>query len=199
MCPRIDRLMLLAGLVLAAAARAADPVLGPTFPIAEPDAAAEIKEKAAKADWQKWMQLHPDKVKAFFSAELPRATRTQVRMFDPTYELPAAMVDRDGKVLFPKGYKINVYQTLHLAGRYIVINGRDSDYQWLREVAKPTAADKVLLAGGNVVAERLRTHLPLYLLDQRFIQRFGLQAVPAVVQQRGDQLQITEYAVKSDG
>ena len=175
----------------------ANSVLGPAFPIAEPDTAEEIRQKAAAFNWHQWMSRQPAQFAAFRSAPLSRASRNVSRLFDPTYLLPQEIVDQHGRVLYPKGYAINVYQTLHLPGRYIVIGDRAGDYRWLREVAKPGAADKVLLAGGNVFEEREKTHLELFLLDQRFIERFGLRAVPSIVSQEGDQLRITEYLVKA--
>lgn len=193
------QLRLVAACTLAAAATLAraEAILGPTFPIAEPDTGDEIRQKATAFDWHKWMNKQPEKFGAFESAALPRATSNSTRLFDPTYLLPREIVGRDGRVLYPKGYPVNVYKTLHVPGRYIVIGGRESDYKWLREVAKPVPGDKVLLAGANVFEQRQQTHLELFLLDQRFIERFGLRAVPAIVQREGELLRVTEYAVKT--
>jgi len=195
------RRLALLGISLAALAGAAhaEVVLGPTYPIVEPDTMSEIHDKAAAFDWHQWMTRDPEKFAAFQSAPLPRATRNSTRLFDPTYALPQDIVGQDGRVLYPKGYLVNVYKTLHVPNRYIVIQGRDSDYRWLRDVAKPMPGDKVLLAGGNVLDERQRMHLELFMLDQRFIERFGLRSVPAIAQQEGEMLRVTEYFVRTEG
>lgn len=191
------------GLALAAlvatSAQAGQSIIGPTFPIAEPDTRAEIKNKAAGVDWHAWAMRSPDKYAAFKTAALPRAGVNRSYLFDPTYPLPKALLDRNGAVLYPTGYPINVYKTLQMPGRMIVIGPSDGDYNWLMTVAKPTRADKVLLANGNVFDERVKRKSPLFLLDNRFIERFGLHAVPAIVTQEGDKLRVTEYAVKEKG
>ena len=171
-------------------------ILGPTYPIVEPDTAEEIRQKASAFNWQAWMTRDKSKFSAFQSAVLPVAKKNASRLFDPTYALPRDLISPDGRLLFPKGFKVNVYKALHIPGRYIVVQATDEDYKWLMEVAKPTAADKVLLASGNVYLERQKTHLPLLLLDDRFIERFGLKSAPAIVSQEGDQLRINEFLVK---
>jgi conjugal transfer pilus assembly protein TraW len=187
------------GAAVAAGAHAGQSIIGPTFPIAEPDTRAEIKAKAASVDWHAWAMRSPDKYAAFNAAKLPRAGKDGTYLFDPTYPLPQALLDRNGQVLYPAGYLINVYRTLKMPGRMIVIGPSDADYAWLMSVAKPTRVDKVLLANGNVFDERVKRHAPLFLLDQRFIERFGLRTVPSIVTQEGEKLRVTEYLVKEKG
>lgn len=175
---------------------AATAVIGQTFPIAEPDTLSEIETRAAKVDWDGVRAQMLKRASAFMSASLPATEHEAERRFDPTYVLPRDITDASGKVLFAAGTKVNVYQRVKDSARNIVIADVPQQYQWLRDVVKPTPADRVLLAGGNVLAARQRTHLNLYLLDQRFIERFGLQHVPSIVQQEGTMLKVHEYVVR---
>lgn len=170
-------------------------VLGQTYPIAEPDTLEEIKRQAASKDWQSWMKREPANYGAFASVALPRAQQAESRLFDPTYTLPEDIKDQQGKVLFPKGITVNVYDRIKVPGRYIVIGPEPENFVWLREVAKPVSGDKVLVAGGNVLTLRQTMGVPLYQLDDRFIERFGLRRVPAIVRQEGNKLRINEYAL----
>ncbi len=179
------------------AAQASAVVIGPTYPISEPDVLSVIKQRAAALDWKHYLETHPQQFKGTESVNVARATRTQGRTFDPTYAIPADILDRDGKVLYAVGTRVNVLDRVHLPGRYIVISA--DDYDWLRDVGKPQPGDKVLLADGSALAERLRTHWPLYQLSARFVDRFGIQAIPCIVQQRGTLLQINEYKVEHHG
>lgn len=181
--------------LLAAAHASAGPTLGPTYPIAEPDTLEEIKRGAATKDWQSWMRKSPTDYTAFQSARLPHAKRHVVRMFDPTYVLPNDIADENGKLIAAKGTRINVYTKLKMRGRMIVIGNTDAHFKWLTDVAKPTSDDKVLLANGNVLTARRNRQVLVYLLDERFIERFGLKAVPSIVTQEGLQLRVEEYAV----
>lgn len=190
--------LVIAALMLATPQAHAAPtstVLGQTFPIAEPDTLAEIKQAAASRDWKSWMRRKPADYSAFKSAHLPVAKADASRLFDPTYSLPFDIRDDKGKMLFPKGTKVNVYDKLKVPGRYIVIAPQESHYRWLEEVVKPSNQDKILLANGNVLTTRQKTGLNVFQLDDRFIERFGLQAVPAVVQQEGNRLRVKEYAL----
>lgn len=195
--PSLNRTLLaLASLALAGTAYAAKiEVLGPTYPIVEVDTSQELRQKAAAIDWKKYMMRDPKTWSAFQSVSLPKATADASRLFDPTYHIPRAIYGPDGKVLYPKGYAVNVYSTIHIPGRYIVVDGSKAEYEWLDKVAKPTEHDKILLAGGNVLQQRVQTHRKLFLLDDRFIERFGLQRVPAIVQQEGTMLRVTEFFV----
>jgi len=181
---------------LLAGAAQAHVIIGQTFPIAEPDTLTEIQERAAKVDWNAWRQKAGAKSKAFFSVILPLAQADADRLFDPTYTLTRDIADANGKVLFAKGTQVNVFRRFKDPRRYIVIADQESHYRWLKEVAKPTDNDLVLLANGNVYEARMRTKIELYLLDDRFVERFGLQHVPSVVQQEGTMLRVREYAVR---
>lgn len=169
--------------------------VGKVYPIAEPDTMEEIKSRAAAVDWRAWMRKTPTNYGAFDSVSLPRATETRSRLFDPTYFLPDDIRDANGKLIAAKGMPINVLQRIKLPNRYIVISDTPEDLRWLREVAKPVSGDKILLAGGNVYTTRQSSGLSVFMLDSRFIERFGLQAVPSIVKQEGVQLRVDEYAI----
>ncbi len=169
--------------------------IGQTFPIAEPDVLEEIKQKAAATDWRRWMRKAPADYGAFKSVELPHATKNESRLFDPSYAIPFDIPDDKGKLLYPKGYRINIYDRIRVPGRYIVIGPSAAHLRWLDEVAKPSERDKVLIAGGNALLVRQSTGRTVYVLEERFVERFGLKAVPAIVKQEGNQLRIEEYAV----
>jgi len=185
-------------LLVSAAALAGKPVfVGNTYPIAEPDVLAEIQQQAATKDWKKWMRRAPADYSAFSSMPLPRATRSQSYLFDPTYTLPHDIKDATGKILFPAGMRVNVYERIKAPGRYIVIGPEPQDFAWLAEVAKPGPRDKVLLAGGNTLNVRQQRGVKVFQLDERFIERFGLRAVPSIVQQEGKQLRVSEYLLEA--
>lgn len=187
-------------LIWSLAASAGAPLtLGPTYPIAEPDTLAEIEQRAARIDMEAMSKRKPlDQYSAFQSVGLPLARQSAERMFDPTYTLPQAIVDASGKVIYPVGTKINVYARMTMPGRVVVIAPHAAHYRWLRDVVKPTAADVVLLAGGNPYQVRSAENLPVQILDERMVERFGLRAVPSVVTQQGVMLKVTEHAISLD-
>lgn len=171
-------------------------VLGPTYEIVEPDTLEEIRTRAAKVNWAAEMnKKDPADYSAFRGAPLPIASKYEERFFDPTYVLPYDLRDADGKLLHPQGTRVNVYERLTLPGRYIVIDGSPTHLKWLEEVARPTSGDRILVANGSVYGLRARKDHTFYVLDPRGIERFGLKAVPSIVEQVGTQLKITEFVV----
>lgn len=181
-------------------ASAAEPLsLGQTFPIAEPDALAEIQQRAANIDMEAQLKRKPlEQYSAFQSVALPFAKKNGERIFDPTYTLPQAIVDEKGKEIYPVGTRINVYARMTMPGRVVVIAPESAHYRWLREVVKPTASDVVLLAGGNPYLVRKAESLPVHILDERMVERFGLETVPSVVSQQGVMLKVAEHAIPLD-
>jgi len=170
--------------------------IGPTYDIVEPDTLAEIKKRAGEVDWQAWMSKRaPEDFSAFQSVPLPFAKEDRSRLFDPTYTLPRDIVDGRGGVLWPAGTQINVYERISTTARTIVIGDDPAHFEWLRDVAQPGAGDRVYLAGGNVLVQMRARERRFYLLEDRVIERFGLRAVPAIVQQEGNQLRVSEYAL----
>lgn len=176
--------------------------LGPTFEIVEPDMRDEIRARAAAAQqkFERVVKSRPlDSYSGFQSVALPLAERTRTRSVDPTYTLPRDIVAADGQVLFAKGTQVNVYDRITMPGRFIVIGPYPSHYEWLKSTAKPGDADIVLLAGGNVAQVRRDQQIRVYLLDERGVERLGLEAIPSIVQQSGRMLEVTEYAVNDAG
>lgn len=175
-------------------------VIGPTYPIAEPDLLQEIRQRAASTDWNALVHRHdPSTFTGFQTASLPAATQDASFLFDPTYTLPQDVKDSRGTVIYPAGTTINVYERRAFSGRTIVIAATSEHLRWLDDVARPTAADKVLIAGTNMLdARTIAGARRIYALDPRIVERFGLRAVPSIVQQEGNRLRVREYALRRD-
>lgn len=184
-------------LVLSGSAAAAESVVvGQTYPIAEPDTLEEIQTVATGTDWQRWMRKTPKDYSAFDSITLPRNREAGSSLFDPTYTLPEDLVNERGEVLVARGTRVNALEQIRLPGRYIVIGPTTEDYRWLDEVARPGSRDKVLIASGNVLSEREAMGRPLYALDARFAERFGIEGIPSIVQQEGSLLKVDRYVLR---
>jgi conjugal transfer pilus assembly protein TraW len=190
---RLALLLLLAG---PAGAAVDAVVIGQTYPIAEADTLEEIAVAAAHTDWQRWMRKAPKDYSAFDSVALPRNREAGASLFDPTYTLPEDLVNERGEVLVARGTRVNALARIRLPGRYIVIGPTVEDYRWLDEVARPGSRDKVLIASGNVLTEREATGRPLYALDTRFVERFGLEGTPSIVRQEGTLLRVERHVLR---
>jgi len=191
---------LLAGaLLLAATARGATSTIGRTWPIAEPDALAEIEARAAR---------QPSSMAAEFGARpgwsalkgarLGTAQANRVRSVVPFYTLDFDLRLPGGKVLYPKGYTFNPLTYVSLPQRLIVVH--PADVAWAARTAALT--DWILLTAGgprdeDALSMGERLGRPVFILEERVKQRLGLTVAPVIVRQVGTHLELTEVKLAS--
>lgn len=187
-------LLLLASVLVAASAHAASSTIGRTWPIAEPDALAEIEARASQLPADLRAQYGPrSSWSAMKAAALTPATRSQVRSVVPFYTLDTEIRLPGGELLYPKGYSFNPLTYVTLPQRLVVVHPRDLG--WALKTARLT--DLILLAAGSArdddaITLSERTGRPIFILEQRIKDRLGLTVAPVIVAQVGTKLDLTE-------
>jgi len=191
-------ILIVAGLfIVIASANAKDlGTFGRTYPIAEKDALTEIEERARQVNWEKVLdkrklenfQGPPDK------ATLPRAQRGQVRQVDMTYTAEIDVPDGKGGILYPKGYTFNPLDFITYPKTIIVINGNDKDQvSWFKDSEYSQLMDVTLMitegAFGVITKKVNRT---VFYATTKIINRFQLAAVPSIIKQKGQYMEVTE-------
>ena len=173
--------------------------IGRTWPIAEPDALAEIEGKVATLPGDMSTAFGPrDKWTALKAAPLGVAGADRVRSVVPFYTLEFDITLPDGKTLYPKGFTCNPLTYVTLPQRLVVVHPRDLG--WALRNAR--ASDFILLSAlgsqnGDAIDLSEKTGRPIYILEERVKQRFGLTVAPVIVEQSGTRLMLTEYGPKS--
>lgn len=191
--------LLLAGAVLVAAgAHAQTSTIGRTWPIAEPDALAEIEAKAATMPADMSAKFGPRASwSAMKAAPLGVALRSVRRSVVPFYTLDNEIRLPDGKLLYPKGYTFNPLAYVTLPQRLVVVHPRDLG--WALGQAKP--ADFILLTadsgrdngqGPDPLTLSERSGRALFILEPRVKERLGLTVAPVIIEQVGQKLELTE-------
>ncbi len=203
-------LVLVTGSMLAVAATlpAAAPIagsaqsrstIGRTWPIAEPDALAEIEAKVATLPSDMSKAFGPrDEWSALKAAPLGVAGADRVRSVVPFYTLDLDITLPGGKTLYPKGFAFNPLTYVKLPQRLVVVHRQDLG--WALRSAR--ASDFILLAAlgaqnGDAIDLSEKTGRPIYILEERVKQRLGLTVAPVIVEQSGTRLVLTEYGPKS--
>lgn len=100
-------LILSASLSFGASAASTSNTIGQVYGIAEPDALAEIEQRVRAVDWSKELNKNRDSWATFQGVPLPVSKKTQTRTHVPFYTSLIDVPDKDGKVLYPKGYTFN--------------------------------------------------------------------------------------------
>ena len=175
--------------------------VGRTWPIAEKDALTEIEAKARQVEWNK--VLERKKVENYQGppdmGRLPRARRDRTFPVDLTYTTSIDVPDGKGGIFYPKGYTFNPLDYVTYPKTLVVINGNDPEQvQWLAASEYAPRLDVMLLITEGrygVVAKRVSR--PVFYADRKIIDRLHLQAVPAIIKQKGRLMEVTEVTVPS--
>jgi len=168
--------------------------VGMTYDISEPDILEEIQTKASKVDWNKAMKRAPSTWSAWSSAKLPAAQKNSERHYKPIYTTEFDVPDKNGTVIYPKGYQFNPLEYVTIPGRIVVISGDESQVDWIKKSKRD--GDIILTAGGDPLKLGKEIGQPVYLLDDKGAERLGVAAVPSMVVQNGQELVVKEIHVK---
>lgn len=176
--------------------------VGPVYSIAEPDMLEEIqsklsqfKESGALKQWQEQAIAKAKKsIEEPKPLGLPRAFAARSWLIDPTYVVPQDMSDGQGHTFAHAGDRINPLQRgVSLRQPLVFLDARDGQQIAMAKTWSSQLPIKVILVAGrwSQASEALGQRV---YFDQRgaLIKRFGIQAVPAVVEQDGDQLRVSE-------
>ena len=175
---------------LALSIHAETQVIGAAYAVAEPDALEEIRKTAGTIPWE--THLSPTLSSAADrSVLLPEATEEATRVFTPDYITPFDVTDKDGNILYRKGFRYNVLEHVRLPMRIVVFRNRQSHLEWVRTNRK--ASDILLLSGPGLNAVINELEPPVYLLSNRISERLGLEKIPCIAEQEHHHFLIREF------
>lgn len=178
---------------------------GTLFPVIEPDVLTMIERKLRAAEAS-------GKIAAM-NKDLARRTTAQVRRpppvkgivtattartwsYDPTITIGDDIRDQKGNLIIPRGRRINPLDTVGLRQSLVFLNGDDPDQlAWaLRSTTQLNA--KLILVGGSPF-DAMKAAQRRFFFDQggQLTSKFGIRAVPAVVEQSGRVLKVSEVVV----
>ena len=190
--------LIITSVFVAATARGETATIGRTWPIAEPDALSEIEARAAQQPPNIAERFGPQQGwSAMQSASLAVARTDRKRTVVPFHTLDFEIRLHDGKLLYPKGYTFNPLAYVTLPQRLVVVHPRD--LSWALARARPI--DWILLAGGthtttDPIALGEKIGRPLFILEERVKERLGLAVAPVIVEQVGQKLELSEFAIE---
>lgn len=192
--------------VCATAAQARDyGQAGATFPIVEPDLLAQIRARLN--------HLEQSGETARLNAELRRRTIARVNRpnpvaglqrasaerhwtFDPTIALDADIADDKGRVILATGTRVNPLDTVPLRQKLVFLDADDpAQLNWALGAFRPAEAKLILVAGAPL--ELMKAKQRRFYFDQggSLVAHFGIRAVPAIVEQQGRRLSISEHPI----
>lgn len=170
-------------------------VLGPSYPIAEPDMLEEIQAKLKSMEKSGRMRQfqqeaiersrqsieRPDPVKDIVKTRQPRTF-----YFDPSWRVPRDIATPDGKVIARAGDLVNPLDYVPLANHLLFFDQGDP-----RQVKKAAqilkrfngAVKPILVAGEPLTLTRQWKQQVYFDQSGHLVRRFGIRQVPALVSQ----------------
>jgi len=179
-------------------------VIGPVYPVIEPDMLraieAKLREKARSGELARLEREGIARAARTLREPRPveglaRATTHRVSYLDPSVRFDRAVRAPDGTRVVPAGARVNPLEYVTLSSALLFFDARDGDQ--VRHAAALRArhpgALKPILVGGSHVALTRAWHTRVYY-DQGgvLVHRLGIRHVPALVTQEGMRLRIEE-------
>lgn len=194
-------------LVVASSAEARDyGQHGTVWPVIEPDLLAQIHARL--------VHLEQTGETAKLNEELKRRTIARVNRpapvagitlastlrhwsFDPTITVDADIKDDKGRTIIARGTRVNPLDTVPLRAPLVFLDGDDArQVDWAIAGYGRTSAKFILVGGAPL--ELMKARQRRFYFDQggKLTAHFAIRAVPAVVEQQGRQLLVTEQPPK---
>ena len=192
---------------------------GDLYPIAEPDILAVIEERARKYDWEPAMKRAQARAAQNLrpTFDLPTSSRNATAFFTPTFTAPHDISspgpDGKGEVLIARaGQSFALLDYTRLQVPVVVFDATDPRQlrmvrQWIQR-PEYKGAD-VFVVGSNAVPRDAKNPVaadlhqllrrPVFPMPRRLAERFGVEAVPAIVEQEGRNLRIRYFDAAAGG
>lgn len=169
-------------------------VIGKTFPISEESAIGEIARRGRTVDPEEVKKkLIADAMNPHLAA-VHAAPTDRTRRVTPEYVAEFDVPDKDGNIIYPAGYKINVLDYVDIPFRIVVILSNQTE--WAKGVVKEN--DVLIVAGDGYQSVRQKMGRKVSVLDEVTKRRLGIEYAPSVISQDGKQLVIQEFDVDLD-
>ena len=158
--------------------------VGPVYAIIE-TSVAEVKKPG---------QRH--RFNTLEALSLPTALAATKQYLDLSYTVARDITDAEGNIIYPEGYRFNPLE--HRRFRtLIVIDGSDeSQVDWadnLEDAADPMT--RIVITKGDIADLSQRFKRRIYRLLPQVAQRFRIENVPTIVQQKGAVLAVNVIPV----
>ena len=153
--------------------------VGPVYPIIEKSAAIS-KNNQAQRD------------KAPTPLMLPAASVETKQFLDLTYMVPWDITDAEGNIVYPKGYRYNPLTNRRFRTMIVIDASKPDQLDWADNVKG--AADpmtRIVITQGDLAAVSRRFNRHVYRLHPQVAQRFGIETVPTIIEQKGAVLAVT--------
>ena len=179
-------------------------VIGPVYPIAEPNLLevilAKLREAESSGALARLQREAQARVRREIEEPIPvagiaKTTRPRTYHFDPSIVVADAIRDADGRGIAAPGTTVNPLDTVALTQPLLFLDARDAaQLARARQLLDERAGRlKLILTGGSYLDLMRRWQRPVFFDQQGSLTaKLGIRQVPALVTQDGRRLRIDE-------
>ena len=183
--------------------------MGETWPVIEPDLLSAIKTKLDQAErtgkLDEMNAQFAEKVKDRVMRPVPvagmsAASETRSWEFDPAIVVENDIRDDKGNLIAVRGQRVNPLAASPLSKKLVFIDGDNpAEVEWAMQHGSDQAS-KIIFVDGSPF-ELMKTHQRRFYFDQEgtLTAHFGIRHTPALVEQSGDVLLVTEHSISRKG
>ena len=199
-------LVLTIALALPTAAQARDyGQQGAVFPVIETDLLSVIQNKLTTMQASGALDRANRELAARTEARVKRppavkgiipASQSRSWIHDPTITVEQDLRDAKGRVVVARGTRVNPLDTVPLRQRLVLLDGDDpAQVAWATGGTTALNAKLILVRGSPFAL--MKAEQRRFYFDQAgtLTRRFGVRAVPAVIEQAGRTLKVSEIAI----
>jgi len=179
-------------------------IVGQTYPILEEDFLLFIQNRLQimkqNGEWQKIETQFRDNVEKHADrpnpvSEISKTTQAETWNFDLSLIVPYDLMDAQGRIFVKAGTSINPLQYRSLSNVLLFFDGDDvKQVAWAKKIdLNFNGKTRLILVKGSITQnEKLFSKAIYFDQSGRLTTRFQIQHVPAIVQQEGSHLKISE-------
>ena len=176
--------------------------LGATTPVIEPDLLAAIEARLLAVQASGKMAAMQKALAARTEAKVKRppavaglsaTTEPRSWSYDPTITVGSDIRDHQGHLIIPAGRRVNPLDTVGLRQSLVFINSDDTpQLRWAMASTTVLNAKIILVGGSPFEVMKVEQRRVYFDQDGKLTAKFGIRHTPAVVEQAGRLLKVTE-------
>lgn len=182
---------------------------GTLWPVIEPDLLEQIEARLSHLEASGETARLNERLKQRTIARVNRpepvagithAASLRSWQLDPTISAEQDIADEKGRIIISRGTQVNPLDTVSLRAPLVFLDGDDpAQLAWASARFGKTNAKLILVRGAPLALMKARQRRFYFDQGGTLVKHFGIRAVPAVVEQQGRVLRITETPVKAGG
>ncbi len=179
--------------------------LGTTTPVIEPDLLAAIEARLLAVQASGRLAAMQKELAARTAAKVKRpppveglspATATKTWTYDPTITVAGDIFDHQGHLIIAAGRKVNPLDTVGLRQSLVFLDADDpAQLRWAVKATTPLNAKLILTKGSPFDVMKAEQRRVYFDQGGKLTTKFGIRHTPAVVEQAGRVLRVTELVV----